>query len=95
MALTEDAILISVNTQLEAGGILEVKTANVVKRDGVEIAREIHSGTLQPGDALTGQDARVVAIANQVWTTDVVTAYQAKMAAAKAALEALQLQGNG
>jgi hypothetical protein len=34
---------------------------------------------LNPADDLTGQDARVVAIAQATWTEEVVSAYQASM----------------
>jgi hypothetical protein len=35
---------------------------------------------LTPGQDLTDQDPKVVAIANAVWTDEVVSAYEAQMA---------------
>ena len=65
--------------------ILQVRTATIVKKDGVEIARSFHRHLVQPGDDLTGQDPKVVAIANAVHTPEIVTAFQAKRAADLAA----------
>lgn len=65
--------------------ILQVRTATIVKKDGVEIARSFHRHLVQPGDDLTGQDSKVVAIANAVHTPEIVTAFQAKRAADLAA----------
>ena len=65
--------------------ILQVRTATIVKKDGAEIARSFHRHIVQPGDDLTGQDSKVVAIANAVHTPEIVTAFQAKRAADLAA----------
>lgn len=65
MALTEtqEVDLIEV-----VGNNIQVRTATVIKRDDVEISRSFHRHVLQPGDDLTGQDLKVVAIANAVWS---------------------------
>lgn len=65
--------------------ILQVRTATIVKKDGAEIARSFHRHIVQPGDDLTDQDPKVVAIANAVHTPEIVTAFQAKRAADLAA----------
>jgi len=65
--------------------LIQVRTATIVKKDGVEIARSFHRHLVQPGDDLTGQDSKVVAIANAVHTPEIVTAFQAKRAADLAA----------
>ena len=43
---------------------------------------------LSPNDDVTGEDAKVQAVANAVWTTEVVAAYVAAQAAAEPAEEA-------
>ncbi len=58
-------------------GVILVRTANRVLRDGAVIAENYHRASLQPGDDLAGQAPRVVAIAGAVWTPEVVAAYQA------------------
>jgi urease accessory protein UreE len=49
-------------------GQIQVRRADKVLRDGVEIAKTYHRYVLAPGDDLTGQDAKVVAIATAAWT---------------------------
>lgn len=65
--------------------VIQVRTATVIKKNGVEISRSYHRHIVQPGDDLTGQDPKVVAIANAVHTPEIVTAFQAKRAADLAA----------
>lgn len=75
MALTEETIVDKI--EVVENGSVQVRTATVIKRDGVEINRSFHRHVLAPGDDLTDQDARVSAIANATWTDEVVSAYQA------------------
>jgi len=77
MGLTEKSIISKIEVLVD--GQIQVQRANLVLRDGVEIAREYHRHVLAPGDNLTGQDVRVAAVAKTVWTPDVVTAYNAKL----------------
>ena len=68
---------------------VQVRKKNVIKRDGVEIASTferyvLHPGTLDASDNLVDTDisaepAEVSAICNVVWTTDVKTAWKAKL----------------
>lgn len=60
-------------------GVLGVRQATVVSEDGVELSRSYHRHTLAPGAELDGQDPKVVAIANAVWTPEVIQAYQDRM----------------
>ena len=74
---------------------VQVRKAIVIKRDGVEIpgARSFNRYSLQAGaldssDNLVDTDisaepAKVQSICNAVWTTDVKTAYKAKLIASK------------
>ena len=52
--------------------VIQVRTATVIKKDGVEISRSYHRHIVQPGDDLTGQDPKVVAIANAVHTPEII-----------------------
>ena len=63
---------------LEAGQI-QVRTATKIVEDGNVISTTYHRHVLNPADDLTGQDARVAAIATATWTPEVVDAYQASL----------------
>jgi hypothetical protein len=50
------------------GTNVQVRTATIIKEDDTELSRSFHRHVLQPGDDLTEQDPKVVAIANAVWS---------------------------
>jgi hypothetical protein len=58
-------------------GSVQIRKAEVITKDGVEIARNFHRSVVNPGDNITTQDPKVQAICNAVWTSAVVSAYQA------------------
>ncbi len=62
-------------------GIILYREATKIIEDGVELTKTYHRSSLTPGQDLTGQPANVVAIANTVWTPEVVEAYQAQQEA--------------
>ena len=72
---------------------VQVRKATVIKKDDVELTRSfnryvLHPGTLDDSDNLVDTDlsaepAEVSAICNVVWTTDVKTAWKAKLIADK------------
>lgn len=70
--------------QIEVGelGTIGLRTDTVVLDDGVELNRSFHRKVLAPGDDVSGEDAKVQAVANAVWTDEVVAAYAAAVAAA-------------
>ena len=64
---------------------IQVRTATVIKEDGNELTRSFHRHVVVPsvknGDTwedtdVSGEDAKVQAICNAVWTDEVKTAYQ-------------------
>ena len=57
--------------------ILQVRTATVVRRDGEEVARSFHRHMVVPGQSVSGEDAKVVAIANALHTPEVIAAFEA------------------
>ena len=59
---------------------IQVRTATIIERDGVEISRSNHRHVLAPGDDVTSEDPKVQAIANVVWTDEVIAAFQAAQA---------------
>lgn len=56
---------------------IQVRTATIIERDGEEISRSYHRHVLAPGDDVTSEDPKVQAIANAVWTEEVIAAFQA------------------
>lgn len=77
MALIEKQLVDLV--ELVQSNHIQVRTANIIERDGVEIARTFHRHVLSPGDDVTNEDPKVQAIANAVWTEEVIAAYQASL----------------
>jgi len=79
----------TVTGQIEVGelGTIGLRTDTVVLDDGVELNRSFHRKVLAPGDDVSGEDAKVQAVANAVWTDEVVAAYAAEIAAAAPAAE--------
>ena len=61
------------------GGQIQVRRADRVMDDGIEIAKTYHRHVLAPGDNLDNQDPKVRAIAEAVWTPEVIAAYQASL----------------
>ena len=83
MALTEEVI----NDKIEVvnkgdWSAVGVRTATVIKRDGVEISRSFSRKVILPNANLSGEDADVVAVCNAVFTDEVKAAYAAVIAEA-------------
>jgi len=87
MALTEE----TVQDKIEVVGdykAVQVRTATVIKRDGVEISRSFHRHVLHPSTKasgswadtdISGESTEVQAICNAAWSNAVKTAYQEMM----------------
>ena len=78
MALTEEAI----NDKIEVvnkgnWSAVGVRTATVIKRDGVEISRSFSRKVIAPNANLSGEGADVVAVCDAVFTDAVKAAYAA------------------
>jgi len=61
-------------------GQVQVRQAQVITDSGNEIARNFSRWVLTPGEDVSTQDAKVKAICEAVWTSDVISAYQAQVA---------------
>jgi hypothetical protein len=67
--------------EVTPNGTIQVRLANQIL-DGETVKAQIfHRYCLAPGSDLTGQPDQVVAIANAVWTPEVISAYEAQVAA--------------
>ena len=78
MALTETTKVDQI--ELTAINTIQVRTATIIERDGTEISRALHRHVVSPGDDISNEDSKVKAIANAIWTEEVIAAYQALIA---------------
>ena len=79
MALTER----TVEDKIEIVGDfkhIQVRTATVIERDGVEISRSFSRHVVAPDEDVSGESAEVQAIASAVHTDEVKAAYAAHLA---------------
>ena len=84
MALTEQ----TVNDKIEVVNngtftAVQVRTANIIKRDGEEISRSFHRHVVMPDAVLGDEDADVADICASVFTQAVKDAYAAHVAASE------------
>jgi hypothetical protein len=66
---------------IQENGIILYREATRIIEDGKELTKAYHRTSLTPGQDLTGQPANVVAIANTVWTPEVIAAFKAQLEA--------------
>ena len=83
MAITKEEIADKIEV-LESG-VVQVRTATVIKEDGTELTRSFHRHILAPSTKVSGswadtnissEKTNVQAICNAAWTSAVKTAYQ-------------------
>jgi hypothetical protein len=83
MALTKETVVDKIEV-LEKGQV-QIRTATRVLEDGVELSSSFHRHLVMPSTKasgswadtdISGEDARVQAIATATWTSSVKTAYQ-------------------
>jgi len=77
MALTETTKV----DQIEVVGdhTIQVRTATIIERDGTEISRTFNRHIVSPGNDVTNEDSKVQAIANALFTEEVIAAYRASL----------------
>ena len=83
MAITKDVVADKIEV-LEKGQV-QVRTATVIKEDGIELTRTFHRHVVEPSDKssgswvdtdISGEDTRVQDICVAAWTPEVKVAYQ-------------------
>jgi len=77
MALTE----ITKVDQIEIVGdhTIQVRTATIIEKDGVEISKSFYRHIVSPGDDVSNEDPKVQAIVNTIFTEEVIAAYQSSL----------------
>lgn len=79
MTLTKEKTIDQI-TVVENGMILYREVTRIME-DDTQLSQSYHRTSLVPGQDLTDQPANVAAIANVVWTPEVIAAYEAQQAA--------------
>ena len=83
MALSK--VIVVDKIEVIESGVVQVRSATRVMEDGVELSSSFHRTVLEPSTKasgswadtdISGEDARVQAIATATWTSAVKTAYQ-------------------
>lgn len=78
MALTETTKVDQI--EIVENGTIQIRTATIIEKDGTELTRTHHRHTKAPGEDISNEDAKVQAVANAIWTAEVISAYQAAIA---------------
>ena len=74
MALTETTKIDRI--EVVGHGIIQVRQATIIEKDGVEVSTTFHRWVLTPDSDISGQEQKVQDIANAAWTTEVRQAYE-------------------
>lgn len=78
MALTETTKVDQI--EITETNHIQVRTATIIQKDGIELTRTFSRCSFYPGSDISNEDAKVQAIANAIWTSEVIAAYQALIA---------------
>lgn len=79
MSLAETKVIDQIT--VTENGLVLIREATRITRDGALITETYHRSTLAPGQDISDQPANVVAICNAAWTQEVIDAYNAQVAA--------------
>jgi hypothetical protein len=78
MALTETVKVDQI--EVVENGSIQIRTATIIEKDGIELMKSYHRHVKHPGEDVSNEDAKVQAVANAIWTVEVISAYQALIA---------------
>jgi len=74
MALTENTNIDRI--EVIDGGIIQIRQATIIERDGEFVSRTFHRWVLTPDMDISGQEQKVKDICNAAWTPEVRQAYE-------------------
>ena len=74
--MLEKVISVDLIEVIENGSI-QVRTKTAIMEDGKQISGQFHRHVVAPGADVSGEDAKVQAIAASIHTAEVIAAYQA------------------
>ena len=75
MSLTETTKVDQI--EITEGNHIQVRTATIIEKDGTELTRTFHRCAFYPGSDVSNEDAKVQAVANAIWTAEVIAEYEA------------------
>jgi hypothetical protein len=78
MALTETTKVDLI--EVVENGSIQIRTTTIIEKDETEISRTFHRHVKHPGEDVSTEDSKVQAIANAIWTEEVIANYQALIA---------------
>lgn len=78
MALTKEQVIDKV--EIIENGTIQVRQVTRIMEDGKELSSSYHRWSYAPGSDISEQPANVQAIAQAVWTPEVIAAYQEMLA---------------
>ena len=81
MALTETKLIDKI--EVVENGIVQVREATRILKNGEQIAQTYHRWTLTPGQDVSDQPDNVKAICQAAWTPEIIAAYQAQLEASR------------
>jgi hypothetical protein len=87
MALSEIKVIDKI--EVTENGIVQIREATRIVKDGEVIAQTYHRSTIAPGQDYSDQDAKVKAICQAAHTTAVIEAYEAVIAENRARMGAV------
>jgi hypothetical protein len=77
MALTEKTIIDKI--EIIENNCIQIRTATIIEKDGIELNRSFHRHVVTPIEDISNEDAKVKAIANAIWTDEIISAYKEKV----------------
>lgn len=84
MALSEIKLIDKI--EVVENGTLQVREATRILKDGEQIAQTYHRWSFAPASDVSAMPANVQAVAQAVWTPEIISAYQQAQAEAQARL---------
>jgi hypothetical protein len=83
MSLSKEQVIDKI--EVVENGTLQVRQVTRIMEDGKELSSSYHRWSFAPGSDVSEMPANVQAIATAAWTEEVVSAFEAKVAASLAA----------
>lgn len=74
MALIEKEIIDKI--EIVENNCIQIRTATIIEKDGVELTRTFHRHAITPLTDISEENPKVQAIANAIWTPEVVEEYR-------------------
>jgi len=68
--LTENTVLDLI--EVRENGMIQTRWRNEIHRDGELVTYTFHRQAFEPGADVSNEDPRIIAVANAVWTSDII-----------------------